>query len=291
MNKVIGKSMGLALLAFLWLPAAGSVAAAEPGQGYGQGQQQPPKQPTPPTQPGQTTPAQPAAPAVNAAEEATYKAFFELKGNEFQQQIQLGEEFLKKYPESRYRGAVYSRLAQAYLSAQQLDKLYAAGEKALELNPDNVDVLSLIAWVLPRRYNPNELDAAQKLQKTETYSKRAIELLTNLKKPEGFSEEDFARAKNDKLSMCHSALGFVHFHRQKYAESAGEFEEATKMSPNPDPTDFYVLGLAYHQTKHFGDAAAAFGRCGEAPGPLQETCKKNQEEAKKRAATELAPPK
>jgi len=261
------------------------------GQGYGQ-QQNPPKPPAQPAQPGQPAPAPPqsSAPPINKEEEDAYKAFYDLKGDP-QRKIQLGEEFLKKFPESRYREGVYSLLTTSYLDLGQTDKMFAAGEKALELNPKNVDVLSLMVLVMPRRVNPSELDADQKLDKSEKYGKQAMALLEGMQKPAGLSDEDFVKAKNEKLSMCHSGLGIVYFHRQKYADSAAELEQATKLAVVPDPADFFVLGLAYMNTKRFSDAAGAFGHCSSASGPLQERCKQGMEQAKKQAAPQLAPPK
>jgi tetratricopeptide (TPR) repeat protein len=264
------------------------------GQGSGQGQQNPP---SPPVQPGQAPPAKPAftvdssPPPANAEEEAAYKAFFEAKGNDLQHVIQTGEEFLKKYPESRYRESVYSRLTNAYLAAGDVDKMLVAGEKALELRKDDVDVLAVMAYAIPRRANPAALDGGQKLAKAEAYAKQTIELLAALPKPPNMSDEDFTKAKNDKLSMCHSGLGLVDFHRQKYVDAASEFEEATKLASAPDPVDFFLLGMVLDQTKRYTEAVTAYGRCSGLGGPMQARCKQNMEEAKKRASTQLTPPK
>lgn len=290
MKRMIGKTIGVALLV-VFLSAAFVY-----GQGSGQGQQNPPSPPAqqgqapPPAKPG--SPPESAPPPVNAEEEAAYKAIFEMKNTDSARLIQLGEEFLKKYPDSRYREGVYARLTTVYLSANELDKMLAAGEKALELKPDDVDVMSLMAWVIPRRgVNPAALDSNQRLAKTEKYAKQAIELLAAWPKPANMSDEDFARAKNEKLSMAHSGLGFVYYYRQRYADAASEFEQATKLVSIPDPVDFYGLGLSLNQTQRFADAATAFGRCSELGGPMQPRCKQGMEDAKKRAATQLAPPK
>jgi tetratricopeptide (TPR) repeat protein len=295
MNRTIGKTRWLrALLALGVTLALGTLVAA---QSSGQGQQNPPK---PPTQPGQTPPQNPpaqpaqpenAAPPVNKEEEDAYKAFFEAKGSDTQGVIKLGEDFLKKFAESRYREGVYSKLANAYLSAGEEEKMFAAGQKALELNPNNVDVLALMAYVLPRRVNPDALDKDQRLDKSERYSKQAITLVESMPKPATLSDEDFAKAKNDKLSMCHSGLGFVYFHRQKFADSATEFEQATKLAAQPEPSDFFIMGIDLEQMKQFGDASAAYGHCGDLQWAWQDRCKKKQEETKKLAAAQPQPPK
>jgi len=294
MKRTIGKTLWLvALLALGVTLALGTLVAA---QSSGQGQQNPPK---PPTQPGQTPPQNPpaqpaqpenAAPAVNPEEEAAYKTFFETKADP-QLVIKLGEDFLKKFAESRYREGVYSKLANSYLATGEEEKMFAAGDKALELNPNNVDVLALMAYVLPRRVNPNSLDAEQRLQKSERYSKQAITLVEAMQKPASLSDEDFAKAKNDKLSMCHSGLGFVYFHRQKFADSATEFEQATKLAAQPEPSDFFIMGIDLEQMKRFGDASAAYERCGDLQWAWQDRCKQKQQETKKLAAAQPQPPK
>ncbi len=290
MKTTMRTTFGMVLLAGVFLSAAFVYA-----QGNGPGQQNPQKPPAPSGQ--DPTPAKPpvaseaSPPPVNAEEEAAYKTIFELKPAEFARQIQLGEEFLKKYPDSLYRESVYSRLAGAYLSAGEIDKMLAAGEKALELNKDDVDVLALMALVIPRRVNPAALDGNQKLQRAETYAKRTIELLAALPKPPNLTDEDFAKVKNAKLSMCHSGLGFVYFHRQNYADSVTEFEQAAQLASPPDPVDLFLLGLVLNETKRFADAAAAFGRCSDLGGPMQERCKQGMEDARKRASARPAPPK
>lgn len=283
MKAIFRSAMWVALLTLLCVPA---VAAQQQGQ-----QQQPPKQPAPPAAPAPQTPAQPETPPVNPEEEAAYKAFEGVPRTDSTRSVEAGEDFIKKYPESRYRGIIYSRLVTAYLSMEQVDKMYIAGEKALELNPDNVDVLSRVAFAVPRRLNPSDLDREQKLQKCEKYAKHAIELLTAMPKPEALDEASFIKAKNGNLSMAHGGLAVVYFHRQRYMESAGELEQAIQLSTTPDPADYYILGLAYQQAKRSADAATAFGHCGEMAGPLQAECKKNQDVAKKQAATQLVPPK
>ncbi len=282
MRSALKYVVWVALLAVALLPTA---RAQMPGQA-----QQPP--PKPPAQPGQAAqPAQPAAPAVNPEEDAAYKAFAEVSSMEIDRQIALGEDFLKKYPESRYREALYAILVRDYYQKQQLDKMMDAGEKALELNPDNIAVLPWLAMVPPRVANPNDLDGEQKLQKAESHAKHGIELLTSLAKPADRTEEEFAKSKNEALMMCHSGLGVVYFRRGRYQEAAAEMDQATELVPDPDPTDLYILGLSRLQTKQSAEAAAAFEKCGQIQGSLQARCKQYMEQAKKAAAAAPAAPK
>jgi tetratricopeptide (TPR) repeat protein len=260
-------------------------------------QQPPPKQPGTPAQPPAKQPGtpaaapaeQPPAPPVNPEEEAAYKAFLDTKDQAMA--VKLGEEFIQKFPTTRYAEFTYTKLTQHYLGLQELEKLAVVGEKALALNPDNMDVLTIMCWTTARGTRSDALDAKQKYDKAEKFGRRAVELLTALTKPEALTEEQFKKTRDEGLSMAHSGLGVVQFRRQLFAEAAAEFEQAVKLSANPDPTDLFLHGFVLKATKRHAEAAEAFGRCGLLPGPFQDTCKKEQAENKKLAETTLAPPK
>lgn len=284
MDRLIRISLAI-MLGLVMVPAAFAQQPAEKPQQPPPAQQPPAQQP--PAQ--QPPPAEPQVPPVNQEEEDAYKAFFDAPRDMPQKQIELGEAFLAKFPDSRYRASVYARMVNAYLALGDVDKLFVAGEKALELNPDNVDVLAVVAYAVPRRIKPEDLDAAQKLQKVEQYSKHAVEVLNGLPKPETLTEEEFTRAKNEKLSMAHSGLAMVAFHRNNFTGMASELEQATTLSAAPDPSDFYLLGIAYDKVQRHGDAATAFGKCAAVPWDYQDRCKQSQEQSLKQAGVQPKP--
>src|SRR5204862_6383041 len=75
------------------------------------GQSQPPPQQGDKSKTPDVTPLTLAAPApVNAEEDAAYTAFQAVNQNDSAMQIELGEAFLQKYPESRYKSPVYGAL-------------------------------------------------------------------------------------------------------------------------------------------------------------------------------------
>lgn len=249
----------------------------------------PPGPQTPSSQQEQKPAETKPQPKINKAEEDAYKAFYAAHGEAPAEMISLGEVFVTKFPMSRYTPFVYGQLASAYFQTGQEDKMFSAGTKALELNPDNTDVLALMAMAMPRRAKANTPDGQQKLQQAEGYARHALELIPNLPKPDGITDEDFEKAKNEQLSMAHSGLGIVDFNRQKYGDVRTELSQAVQLAAKPDPVDEYVLGIADVQTSHFADAVTAFGKCSDA-GPLTQQCKARAEEAKKKAATELSAP-
>jgi tetratricopeptide (TPR) repeat protein len=239
---------------------------------------------------GQTAP--PAeAPKVDPQEENAYKAFYDLKPGDFDQEIKLGEDFIVKYPQSRYLAIIYSRLANAYYNKQQMDKMVAAGGKAVTLNPDDYTVLVLVGWYLPHVSSSDQVDGSQRLDKAEQYLKHALELEPAYQRPAGMSDEDFTKAKNEVLAQAHSGLGLVYFRRGRVADSVTELETATRLSSNPDPTDYYVMGVDLEQLKRYGEAAEAFDKCGQIQGGLQSRCKQETDKVKKLAGLQPAAPK
>jgi tetratricopeptide (TPR) repeat protein len=183
----------------------------------------------------------PAQPKIDPQEEAAYKAFYNAPPQDSAKKIQMGEDFVQKYPASRYDEGVYASLVQSYLAKQDWDKFYAAADKALALNPDDVSVLTTVGWVIPHVYDPNSLDASKNLDKAEAYEKHSIEILGGMPKPPNMTDEQFASSKAEDLAEAHSGLGLVYFRRQQYDDSSKELKQATQASAHPDPTDFSAL--------------------------------------------------
>jgi len=226
------------------------------------------------------------APKINKAEEDAYKAFYAARSGAPPTQVQMGEDFIKKFPASHYLGGVYSQLTAAYYAMGDEDKMFVAGVKAIELNPDNVDVLALLAMAMPRRIRSTTPDAAQQMQKAEAYAHHAIELIPNLPKPPEVDDATFAKVKNDKLSMAHSGLGLIDINHQKYDDARTELMQAVQLASSPDPIDYFLLGNADVQGSYFNDAVAAYEKC-SASGPLAAQCKARGETAKHDAATKM----
>src|SRR5580704_16140076 len=115
--------------------------AAPPASAGAQSQSQAPKD-------GQTAAAAaPAAPKADPEEEAAYKTFSDTKPEDADKRVQLGEQYVQKYPSGKYDAQVYQGLTTAEYSKQDLSKMYADADKALALNPDDVTVLVLVGWV------------------------------------------------------------------------------------------------------------------------------------------------
>jgi len=283
----------VAAIAFVAALASAPILHAQYGGSGGQ-QQSPPPSLQQPAKQGAQQEQKPAAQAVapmDPEEEKAYKAFTDVKPDSFDQQIQVGEQYLQKYPSGHYAEQVYARLTNAYFQKQQLDKMYAAGDKALASNPNDVTVLVLVGWVIPHNYDPNDPEAEHRLAKAESYEKHALEVLATMSKPDGVTDEQFTKAKQASLAQAHSGLGLVYFRQQQFDKAVTEMQQAVKLDTTPDSVDLYILGVSLSQLKRYPEAADTFKQCASVPGAVQDRCKQREGEAKKLAAAQPAPPK
>ncbi|HXJ16050.1 MAG TPA: tetratricopeptide repeat protein [Candidatus Polarisedimenticolia bacterium] len=223
-------------------------------------------------------------PKVDPLEEAAYKAFYDASPQDADNRIQLGEDFLQKYPSSRYIESVHEGLTNAYYSKKDWKNFYAQADKALAIDPQNVDILVMVGWVIPHIINPNDPDASEKLDKAERYEKQAIITMASLVKPANMTDEQFTATKAGKLVEAHSGLGLVYFRRQQYEDAVKELQQATQGVADPDQTDLFVLGLSLQNLQRYSEAVDAYNRCVEVPGTLEDRCKQSAEAAKQLAA-------
>jgi tetratricopeptide (TPR) repeat protein len=286
MKSFMVKAGATALLGLCVFSLGWSQGGAAPAQGQGQAQGRGAAQPGTPA-PG--TPAAAPAPTVSKEEVDAYnKVIADTNAaGDARQRINAGEAFLTAYPNSMYAGAIYGHLTADYLSVNDVDKMLSAGEKALASDPNNVDVLPLMAFAIPRR---NGTTAAQ-LETAMNYAKRAINLLSTMPTPAGMDEATFAKVKNEKLAQCRSGMGTAYFKTGHYDDAVTELAQAVRLDPNPDPVDFYVLGLSNDRSSHFQDAIAAFDKCAGIQSSLQANCKNLSAETKKKAANSLEAPR
>jgi tetratricopeptide (TPR) repeat protein len=287
--------MNLRTKSVAWMILGGMFLAGVPSVS------QTPASQTPPT-PAQDDKSKPSAPApltldsapppVSAEEEAAIKKFRDAPMADAAAKDKLGEEFLEKYPQSRYRPDVYSWLVKGYLSLGQVDKMEAAGDKELALMPNDAQTLAIVGSTLPRAMSASTPDPDKRLAKAETYSKKALEIMPTYPKPDNVTDEQFTAAKNQTMALAYSGLGIVAIRRGKFAEAIPNLEQSVKLDPNPDPVNYYLLGLANVKASHFDDAVAAFTKCAAIPGGgIQATCKTSIDDAKKQGATQLSAPK
>ena len=214
-------------------------------------------------------------------QDAAYKVF--LKQQEPAKKIQLGTDFVQRYPKSPLAERVDVGMMDVYRAQQDWKDVYQWADNALALQPDDVDVLTTVGWTIPHVYSPDDPNADHDLNKAETYAKHALDVMAKMPKPPDLTDAQFEAAKAKRTFQAHSALGLVYFRREDYADSAEELELSTKGNPAQDATDLFVLGVDLQNLNRYREAEDAFGGCSQIAGPLQNQCKQSAVTAKAQA--------
>jgi len=217
---------------------------------------------------------------VQGKEQEDYDAFTRVKPEDLDRKIKLGQQFLGKYPSSKYAENIDVALMNAYYGKQDWQNFYTSADNALALKPDEVDVLVTVGWVIPHVYDPKDPDAEKLLSKAEDYEKRAIPAIATMSKPDGMKDNQFSAFKMQKVDEAHSALGLVYFRRADYDNAVKELQQSTQNTQTPDQTDLFVLGTSLEQLKRHTEAAQTFDRCAQIPGGFQDQCKQSATRAK-----------
>src|SRR6202790_632809 len=168
----------------------------------------------------------PNAAPVNAEEDAAFKTLSDTPPTDQAKRVELGEAFLQKYPNSRYRSPVYGTLVMAYIQSGQVQKMEEVADKEIALNPNDVQVLAVVGQTLPRAMNSKTPEPDKVLSKAEQYSKKAIELTPTIPKPATVGDDSFTMAKNQTLAMAHGGLGLVYIRKGNFKDAIPELSQA-----------------------------------------------------------------
>jgi tetratricopeptide (TPR) repeat protein len=176
-------------------------------------------------------------------------------------------QFRDRLPESEFIPQTYRIEMDAHSGMDQYELAMKAGERALELNPDDVDVLLGLANMLARDAS-KPMDAI--LDKAERYAQRALERIASLRASRSSPPEAWQRQTDHMKSSAHSALGLIALKRGRYPASIAEFETSVNQNPAAEGAQYYMLGVAYRLDGNRSAAVVAFRRASElGPDPVR----------------------
>jgi len=163
--------------------------------------------------------------------------------------ISAANDFERKWPRSTLCASIYEMELEAYRSLNDSAGAIQAGEKALHAAPNNLAVLAQLAYLIANSSSdPPQLARAEELARTEVEKSKTIKL------PRWMSPARWEETQARLGTMAYSALGLVAYKRGNLALAIREMETAMNLTPTPDPTLCYRLGMLY---KTSGDTARA----------------------------------
>ena len=174
-----------------------------------------------------------------------YDAFQAMAGEKDpHKRISLAEAFLQKYADTDFKDLVYVTEMQAYQQAGDGEKAIEAGHKALDANPDNLDAVTLVAYLFPFVFKADDPEATSKLSQAESDARHGLEALQKLTKPANVSDDQFNQSVKARRALFNGLIGFVALQRKDYAAAISSLKTAVEDNPS-DVYAFYRLGVAY----------------------------------------------
>ncbi len=171
--------------------------------------------------------------------------------------IKAAESLIHNFADTEFKEFALQLETISYQQKNDFENMVITGERTLDVNPDNVVVLVTLAESIPQRTREFDLDKEEKLTKSEKYAKKAQAVIPNLAKfnPQ-ISDDDWAGYKKSAMAQTHEALGMVAFIRKDYPAAEKAFQASLDVSPQPDPTVLYRLGMTYGAESKYDDAIA-----------------------------------
>ncbi|MDZ4800457.1 MAG: tetratricopeptide repeat protein [Bryobacteraceae bacterium] len=176
------------------------------------------------------------------------------------------ESLLTKFADTEFKSWA---LFIATASAQQkndFEKMVIYGERTLEADPKNFQVMIMMASGLASKTREFDLDREEKLGRATKFAQGALDVLKTAAKPNPqLTDELWAAGKKDSEAEAHSALGQIAVVRKKYDVAIQEYKQAVDGAANPDPATVVRLANAYNMSGKPDDAIAMLDKVNTMP--------------------------
>jgi hypothetical protein len=190
----------------------------------------------------------PAAPQQKQIKDpAEYNAYLNAiqQNNDNSKAVAL-EGFLQQYPNSIVKVDALEVLMATYQKLNNTEKVVDTAKRLVQADPNNLRGLVLLTYVNQQAAGQPGPNAAQSLADAGRYADRGLEALKTASKPEGMSDEDFKKLKNDTRAIFDGACGTVALNAKDYAKAQGCLLDAVNANPG-NLAVVYPLALAYLQ--------------------------------------------
>jgi hypothetical protein len=198
-----------------------------------------------PAQPAQGQPAaaQAAAPVIkDPAEYNAYVAAIQQKDNAAK--ISGLEAFNTQYPNSIMKNQALEILMGTYQQSNNMQKTMDTAVKLLAADPCNERALALLSYFDRVRAQGGDPAATQLLADGQKYGQQGLDCLSKFNKPDGTSDADFAKMKDQMTGIFDSVEGIAALQGKDNANAV----KFLKPAVDGNPADFsivYPLALAY----------------------------------------------
>jgi tetratricopeptide (TPR) repeat protein len=172
--------------------------------------------------------------------------------------------FAQIFADSAYANQALGVAATSYQQAQNTPKMLEVANGLLAKDPNNLGMLLLLADYYGEK--------GEQLDKAEAYAKKANSLLDSAPKPEGMTDEQWARQKGLQKGLALSSLGQVNIEKKDNAQAVVNLKAAGPLLKSDDGSyarNQYRLGFALLNLKRTAEAKEAFTQAASVNSPYK----------------------
>jgi tetratricopeptide (TPR) repeat protein len=157
------------------------------------------------------------------------------------------EAFLTQYPSSIMKAAALQTLMQDYQQAGNQAKTIDTATKLVAADPTNERAIFLLAYIDRIKAQGGDPNFKQDLEDAKKYGQMGLDGLPKFSKPDGTSDGDFQKMKDQMSGVFNAAIGIAALTDKNYPDARKALRAAVDSSPDSqkDFSVVYPLALAY----------------------------------------------
>ncbi|HWC17198.1 MAG TPA: hypothetical protein VG498_09290 [Terriglobales bacterium] len=207
--------------------------------------------------PAQTTTGQAAGDQAGQQQQKTikdpaeYNAYMSaISANDPNAKAQALEAFLQQYPNTVVKEESLEQLMAAYQAANNAAKMQDAGNRLLQVNPNNIRGLALMTF-LTRTQAAQQTSPPQAQQiycQAGQYAQRGLQAAETMPRPAGVSDADYKKLQDGVRTIFNGAIGMCALQNKDYPTAQKSLAAAVAVPENANNLqDVYPLATAYLQ--------------------------------------------
>ena len=154
------------------------------------------------------------------------------------------EAFLTQYPNSVMKNQALSVLMVTYQQSNNIQKTLDTATKLVQADPNNEQALALLAYFDRMKAFGGDPNGKQLNADAKKYAQEGLDAMPKFTKPEGTSEADFQKTKDQMTNIFNAAIGFASLGDKDYPTAIKYLKPAADANPT-DLSVVYPLALAY----------------------------------------------
>ncbi|HKQ90311.1 MAG TPA: hypothetical protein VJZ77_06490 [Blastocatellia bacterium] len=162
------------------------------------------------------------------------------KVTDHNQRIGFVENFTKTFNLPEEADLIKPTLIDSLIGSNKFEEAFNEGSKHLEKKPDDVIVLTQVAWAganqARAQQQPNQPPPAALLKNASAAGAKAVEMLEADKKPEGMDAAFWGNFRNSWLPRLYQAQGVILYFSDDKTGAKDKLEKAAGLDPYDPPT-------------------------------------------------------